>query len=227
MPADRLVKLPAAIDDRTAAAMMLKGMTAQYLLRQTVQIGPGDVILLHAAAGGVGQIACQWAKHLGATVIATAGGEEKVALARLLGCDHVIDYQREKFVDRVKELTGGRGVRVVYDSVGKATFDGSLDCLAPRGMMVLFGQSSGPVPPFNPSILAAKGSLFLTRPTMFAYTATRKELLDTAQDLFDVVASGAVKIAAPKMVPLAQAADAQRALEARATTGSTVLEVDA
>jgi NADPH2:quinone reductase len=225
--ADRLVALPDAIDDKTAASMMLKGMTAQYLLRQTFRVSAGDVILFHAAAGGVGLIACQWAKHLGVTVIGTAGGPEKVALARANGCEHVIDYTKKTFVDEVKQLTGGRGVKVVYDSVGQQTFKGSLDCLAPRGMMVLFGQSSGPVPPFDPTILAGKGSLFLTRPTMFTYTATRKELLDTASDLFQVVASGAVKIATGQVFPLAQAADAHRALEARATTGSTVLEVDA
>jgi NADPH2:quinone reductase len=202
-------------------------MTAQYLLRQTFKVSAGDVILFHAAAGGVGQIACQWAKHLGATVIGTAGGPEKVALARANGCDHVIDYTKEKFVDRVKALTGGRGVKVVYDSVGRDTFSGSLDCLAPRGMMVLFGQSSGPVPPFEPTILAGKGSLFLTRPTMYSYTTTRQELVDTAADLFQVVASGAVKIATGQVFPVAGAADAHRALESRATTGSTVLEVDA
>jgi NADPH2:quinone reductase len=225
--ADRLLKLPDAIDDKTAASMMLKGMTAQYLLRQTFKVAAGDVILFHAAAGGVGLIACQWAKHLGVTVIGTAGGPEKVALARAHGCEHVIDYTKEKFVDRVKALTGGRGVKVVYDSVGQQTFHGSLDCLSPRGMMVLFGQSSGPVPAFEPTLLAGKGSLYLTRPTMYAYTASRQELVDTASDLFQVVASGAVKIATGQVFPLAQAAAAHRALEARATTGSTVLEVDA
>jgi NADPH2:quinone reductase len=227
MPADRLVKLPAGIDERTAASMMLKGMTAQYLLRQTIRIAAGDTILLHAAAGGVGLIAGQWAKHIGATVIGTAGSEEKAALARANGCDHVIIYTRESFVDRVKELTGGRGVRAVFDSVGKQTFGGSLDCLAPRGMMVLFGQSSGTVPPFDPMLLASKGSLYVTRPTLYAYTSSRADLLATASDLFEVVAKGAVKITTGGSFPLSAAADAHRALEARATTGSTVLEVDA
>ncbi len=227
MAADRVVKLPAAIDERTAASMMLKGMTAQYLLRQTIEIGPGDTILFHAAAGGVGQIACQWAKHLGATVIGTAGNDEKAALAKASGCDHVIVYSREPFVARVKELTGGKGVRAVYDSVGRETFAGSLDCLAPRGMLVLFGQSSGPVPPFDPALLAQKGSLYLTRPSLFAYTSTRPALLATAADLFDVVGKGVVKVRPPRAFPLAAAGDAHRALEARSTTGSTVLEVDA
>ena len=226
MPADRLVKLPGGIDERTAAAMMLKGMTAQYLLRQTIKIAAGDTILFHAAAGGVGLIACQWAKHLGATVIGTAGSEEKAALAKANGCDHVIIYTRESFVDRVKELTGGRGVRAVYDSVGRQTFSGSIECLAPRGMMVLFGQSSGTVPPVEPSLLA-KGSLYLTRPVLGAYTVTRAELVATASDLFDVVGKGVVKIIVGRSFPLAAAAEAHRALEARATTGSNVLEVDA
>jgi NADPH:quinone reductase len=223
--ADRLVRLPAEIDHRTAAAMMLKGMTAQYLLRQTIVVEPGDTILMHAAAGGVGLILCQWAKHLGATVIGTAGGPEKVELARAHGCDHVIDYKRERFVDRVKEITGGKGVRVVYDGVGKDTFMDSLDCLKVRGLLVLFGQSSGVVPPFDPSLLAAKGCLYLTRPVLWAYTASREELARTAEDLFRVVASGAVKIRIAGSFPLAEAAEAHRTLEARLTTGSTVLEI--
>lgn len=225
LPADRLIPLPAEIDDRTAAAMMLKGMTAQYLLLQTIHVNPGDTVLIHAAAGGVGLILSQWARYLGATVIGTAGGPEKVELARAHGCHHVIDYKRERFVDRVKEITGGRGVRVVYDSVGKDTFLDSLDCLRVRGMLVLFGQSSGPVPPFDPGLLAAKGCLYLTRPTLWAYTASRDDLLNTAQDLFQVVASGAVKIRIAGSFPLREAAQAHRALEGRQTTGSTVLEV--
>jgi NADPH:quinone reductase len=225
MPADRVVPLPAEIDDRTAAAMMLKGMTAQYLLRQTIQVAPGDTILFHAAAGGVGLIACQWAKQLGVTVIGTVGNDQKAALARENGCDHVVVYSRESVVDRVREITGGRGVRVVYDSVGKDTFMHSLDCLRPRGMLVLFGQASGPVPPFDPNLLAAKGCLYLTRPTLFVYTATRPDLLATAEDLFSVVRSGKVKIRVDQSFPLAAAAEAQRALESRRTTGSTVLEV--
>jgi NADPH:quinone reductase len=225
LPADRVVPLPADIDDRTAAAMMLKGMTAQYLLRQTIQVQPGDTILLHAAAGGVGLIACQWAKQLGATVIGTVGNDEKAQLARENGCDHVVVYSRESVVERVREITGGKGVRVVYDSVGKDTFLQSLDCLRPRGMLVLYGQSSGPVPPFDPALLAGKGSLYLTRPVLFAYTATRPELLATAQDLFSMVRPGKVKIRIDQAFPLAGAADAHRALEGRRTTGSTVLEV--
>jgi NADPH:quinone reductase len=225
LPADRLVPLPADLDDRTAAAMMLKGMTAQYLLRQTIQVQPGDTILFHAAAGGVGLIACQWAKLLGATVIGTVGNDDKAKLARENGCDHVVVYSRESVVERVREITGGRGVRVVYDSVGKDTFLQSLDCLRPRGLLVLFGQSSGSVPPFDPALLAGKGSLYLTRPVLFAYTATRPELLSTAEDLFSVIRSGKVKIRIDQSFPLAQAAEAQRTLEGRRTTGSTVLEV--
>jgi NADPH2:quinone reductase len=224
MPAERLVELPAGIDDRTAASMMLKGMTARYLLRETVRIQRGDAILFHAAAGGVGQIATQWAKHLGATVIGTVGSEEKAAIAKANGCDHVILYKKESFVERVKAITAGKGVRAVYDSVGKDTFAGSIDCLAMRGMLVLFGQSSGPVPPFEPGLFA-KASLFFTRPTLFHYTATRADLLETANDLFGVVQSGAVTIATSQRFPLSAAADAHRALESRATTGSTILEV--
>ncbi|MDG4597642.1 MAG: quinone oxidoreductase [Candidatus Contendobacter sp.] len=221
--ADRVVALPDGIDDRTAAAMMLQGLTAQYLLRRTYRVQPGDAILLHAAAGGVGLIASQWARHLGATVIGTVGSDEKAELARAHGCQHVIVYSRENFVERVREITGGQGVAVVYDSVGKETFMGSLDCLRPLGMMVSFGNASGPVPPFEPGILAAKGSLFLTRPVLMTYTARRSDLLAGAAELFEVVAGGAVKIEVHQTYPLAEAAQAHRDLEARRTTGSTVL----
>ncbi|MCC6136623.1 MAG: quinone oxidoreductase [Candidatus Contendobacter sp.] len=221
--ADRVVALPEAIDDRTAAAMMLQGMTAQYLLRRTYRVQPGDVILLHAAAGGVGLIASQWARQLGATVIGTVGSDDKAELARAHGCRHVIVYTRENFVERVRELTDGRGVAVVYDSVGQATFMGSLDCLRPLGMMVSFGNASGPVPPFDPGLLAAKGSLFLTRPTLMTYTAQRADLVASAAELFEVIASGAVKVEIHQTYPLAEAAQAHRDLEARRTTGSTVL----
>ncbi len=221
--ADKLVPLPDDVDDRAAAAMMLKGLTAQYLLRQTIEIARGDVILLHAAAGGVGQIASQWAKHLGATVIGTVGTDDKAQKARNNGCDHVIVYTREDFVARVRELTGGRGARVVYDSVGQATFAGSLDCLRPRGLLVAFGQSSGPVLPFDLLTLSAKGSLFVTRPTLATYAGAKEALRDMAKDLFAVVRSGAVKIDVPQTFPLRDAAAAHRALESRKTTGSTVL----
>ncbi len=223
MPADRVVALPDAIDDRTAAAMMLQGMTAQYLLRRTYRVQAGDTILLHAAAGGVGLIASQWARHLGATVIGTVGSDQKAELARAHGCHHVIVYSRENFVERVREITDGQGVAVVYDSVGQATFMGSLDCLRPLGMMVSFGNASGAVPPFEPGILAAKGSLFLTRPNLMTYTAKRADLLASAAELFEVVASGAVKIEVRQTYPLAETARAHRDLEARQTTGSTVL----
>jgi len=225
MPADRLVPLPPDIDDRTAAAMFLKGMTAQYLLRQTYKVQPGDTILFHAAAGGVGLIACQWAKQIGAHVIGTVGNDQKAELARANGCEHVIVYTRESIVDRVKEITRGKGVPVVYDSVGKDTFNLSLDCLRPRGLLVLFGQSSGPVPPFDPSILAAKGSLYLTRPVLFAYTASRADLLASANELVAVVKSGAVKVRVDQTFPLAEVARAHQELEARRTTGSSLLQV--
>ena len=221
--ADRVVALPDAIDDRTAAAMMLQGMTAHYLLRRTYRVQPGDTILLHAAAGGVGLIASQWARSLGATVIGTVGSDEKAELARAHGCHHVIVYSRENFVERVREITHGQGVAVVYDSVGKDTFMGSLDCLQPLGMMVSFGNASGPVPPFEPGILAAKGSLFFTRPTLMTYTAKREDLVASAGELFYVVGSGAVNIEVRQTYPLADAAQAHRDLEARKTTGSTVL----
>ncbi len=223
LPADRLVKIPAGVSDEIAAAAMLKGMTAQYLLRRTFRVGPEHVILFHAAAGGVGQIACQWAAHLGATVIGTAGGPEKVALAKTKGCAHVIDYRTESFVDRVREITGGKGVDVVYDSVGRDAFPGSLDCLKQRGLWVSFGQSSGPIEPFPIAMLGQKGSLFATRASLFHYIATRPELLATAEDLFDVIASGVVSIDIGQRFPLAEAAEAHRALEGRATTGSTIL----
>lgn len=223
--AERLVPLPDSIDYKTAAAMMLQGMTVQYLLRRTFEVKPGTVMLLHAAAGGIGLIASQWAKHLGATIIGTVGSEDKAALAKANGCTHVINYKTENFVERVKEITGGKGCEVVYDGVGKDTFPGSLDCLKPRGLWVSFGNASGPVPPFEMAILAAKGSLFATRPTLNTYVATREDLLATAQDLFDVVANGHVKIPINQTYPLSKVADAHRDLEARKTVGSTVFEV--
>ena len=223
MPADKLVRIPSGVDDRSAAAMMLQGMTVEYLLRRTYRVRAGDTIVIHAAAGGVGLIACQWARHLGATVIGTVGNDEKAELARAHGCDHPVVYTRESFVDRVKELTGGRGVPVVYDSVGRDTFLDSLECLAPRGLMVSFGQSSGSVAPIDPGLLSAKGSLFLTRPTLMSYVATRGELESAAAALFEVVAGGHVKVEVRRTFPLAEAAEAHRALEGRQTTGSTVL----
>jgi NADPH2:quinone reductase len=223
IPADRLVEVPDGITDEQAAAMMLKGMTAHYLLRRTFRVEPGQTVLFHAAAGGVGLIACQWAKHLGATVIGTVGSAEKAELAKAHGCDHPIRYDREDVVARVRELTGGKGVPVVYDSVGQATFTRSLDCLAPLGMLVCFGQSSGKIPPFDTAILGQKGSLFLTRPSLMNYTAARADLLRAANELFDVVKRGAVKIEINQRYPLRDAADAHRALEGRKTTGSSVL----
>lgn len=226
IPAHRLVKLPDAISTRHAAAMMLQGMTARYLLHGCYKVKAGDRILVQAAAGGVGLIVCQWAKHIGAVVIGTAGSPEKAELAKNHGCDYPILYRDEDFVSRVKEITQGRGVDVVYDSVGQSTFMKSLDCLRPMGMMVSFGQSSGSVPPFDTGILAAKGSLFLTRPSLMAYTAKREDLLAHARDLFDVVEKGAVKIEVRQTYPLAEAARAHRDLENRKTTGSTVLIVE-
>lgn len=225
MPADRVVKLPDGIGDELAAAMMLKGMTAHYLLRRTYRVERGDTILFHAAAGGVGLIACQWAKSLGATVIGTVGSDEKAELAAAHGCDYPIVYTRENFVERVKSITDGAGVPVVYDSVGKDTFMNSMDCIRPLGTMVLFGASSGPVAPFDPGQLAAKGSLFLTRPTLMTYTAKRDDLVAAAKELFKVVESGAVKLEINQRFPLENAAEAHRALEARITTGSTILTV--
>ncbi len=223
MPADKLVKIPAGVSDKQAASMMLKGMTAQYLIRRTYKVKPGDTILMHAAAGGVGSIVCQWAKHLGATVIGTAGNEEKVALAKTYGCDHVINYAKEDFVARVAELTGGAKCNVVYDGVGKDTFLKSLDCTRPLGLVAIFGNASGAVAPFDLGQLGAKGSLFVTRPTLDTYTATRADLVATANDLFDVVVRGIVKIEINQTYALKDAAQAHRDLEARKTTGSTVL----
>lgn len=222
-PADRVVKLPNGISDKQAAAMMLKGMTVQYLLRRTYKVQPGDTILFHAAAGGVGLIACQWAKHLGATTIGTVGSAEKAALAKANGCHHTILYRETDFVPVVKTLTNNMGVPVVYDSVGKDTLLKSLDCLAPLGMLVTFGQSSGPADPLNLGILGAKGSLFVTRPTLFTYIAKKEALTQTANDLFDVVAKGIVKIEISAEYALKDAAQAHRDLEARKTTGSVIL----
>jgi NADPH2:quinone reductase len=221
--ADRLVPLPREIADIQAAGMMLKGLTAQYLLRRAFPVTAGDTILVHAAAGGVGLILCQWAKHLGATVIGTVGSEAKAALARAHGCDHPILYKQDDFVTRVRELTDEAGVAVVYDGVGADTFMGSLDCLRPLGMMVSFGQSSGKVPPFDIGTLTAKGSLFLTRPTLATYTAKRQDLMASALELFDVVKRGFVAIEVGNTRPLAEAALAHADLEGRRTTGSTVL----
>ncbi|MEM9676782.1 MAG: quinone oxidoreductase [Pseudomonadota bacterium] len=223
LAADRLVKLPDSISDQTAAAMMLKGMTAQYLLRQTFKVEAGHTVLFHAAAGGVGLIAGQWAKALGATVIGTAGGPEKVALAKQHGYDHVIDYKSTDFVEQVKSITDGQLCDVVYDSVGKDTFPGSLDCLKMRGMWASFGQSSGPLPEVNLGILAQKGSLFATRPTLFNYIATRAELEATANDLMEVIASGEVTIPVNQTYALKDASQAHTDLEGRATVGGTVL----
>ncbi len=222
IPADRLVRLPDALSFEQGAAMMLQGMTAQYLLHRTYPVKAGDTILVHAAAGGVGLILCQWAKHLGATVIGTVGSEEKAELARAHGCDHPIVYTRENFHARVLEITGGAKVPVVYDSIGHDTFQHSLDCLAPLGMMVLYGAASGPVPPFDLGDLAKKGSLFITRPTLFTYIAQRKDLEAIAGSLFDVVTRGIVKINIHQTYALKDAAQAHRDLEARRTTGSTV-----
>ncbi|CAI08618.1 quinone oxidoreductase family protein [Aromatoleum aromaticum] len=223
MPADRLVKLPDPVSFEQGAAMMLQGLTAQYLLRRTYRVQPGDTILIHAAAGGVGLIVCQWAKALGATVIGTVGTDEKAALARAHGCDHSIVYTRENFAERVREITGGEGLPVVYDSIGKDTFMESLGCLRPLGMMVLFGAASGPVPPFDLGLLAKMGSLFITRPTLFTYSAKRPDLLAMAADLFEVVVSGKVRIEVNQRFALKDAAQAHRELEARRTTGSSIL----
>ena len=223
MPAAPLLKLPDAIDFRTGAAMMLQGLTSAYLLRKTYRVQAGDAVLIHAAAGGVGLIACQWAKALGATVIGTTSSEEKAALARAHGADHIIFYNREDVAKRVREITGGEGVAVVYDGVGKDTFMGSLDSLRVRGMMVSFGNASGPVPPFDPLLLSQKGSIFITRPTLNHYTAKRADLVALGHELFDVVGAGTVEIAVNQSYDLADAASAHRDLEARKTTGSTIL----
>ncbi|MFN3459423.1 MAG: quinone oxidoreductase family protein [Oceanibaculum sp.] len=220
--ADRLVKIPDGISDQQAAAMMLKGLTTQYLIRRTYKVKEGDTILMHAAAGGVGLILCQWAAALGATVIGTVGDEKKAELAKAHGCHHTILYRHEDFVERVKEITGGKGVPVVYDGVGKDTFMKSLDCLSPLGLMVAFGQSSGNVPPLELGVLSAKGSLFLTRPTLVTYTAKREDLVASANDLFDAVTSGKVTIDINQTYPLKDVVKAHQDLEARKTTGSTV-----
>ncbi|MGD0532224.1 MAG: quinone oxidoreductase [Methyloceanibacter sp.] len=223
VPADRVVRLPTGVSDDVAASIMLKGMTAQYLLRRTYKVDPETTLLFHAAAGGVGLIACQWAASLGATVIGTVGSSGKALIARAHGCTHVINYREEDFTTMVKAYTKGQGVDVVYDSIGKDTFPASLDCLKPLGLWVSFGQASGPVPEFRITLLSQKGSLFATRPSLGNYTAARKDLVATANDLFDVVSSGKVKVAVNQTYPLAEAARAHRELEARLTTGSTVL----
>ena len=223
IPAHRLLILPDSIGFDTGAAMMLQGLTAAYLLRKTYRVQPGDAVLIHAAAGGVGLIACQWAKALGATVIGTVGSPAKAELARAHGCDHVIDYTAENFTQRVRDITGGEGVPVVYDGVGKDTFMGSLDCLRPMGMMVSYGNASGPVPPVDLILLSQKGSLFITRPTLMTYTAKRADLAALGAELFERVASGQVRIEVNQRYALRDAAQAHRDLEARKTTGSTIL----
>jgi NADPH2:quinone reductase len=223
LPADRIVKIPDGIGYDTAAAMMLQGMTVRYLIKKTYKVGPGTTLLWHAAAGGVGLIACQWVKALGGTLIGTAGGADKVKLALDNGAAHCIDYKSEDFVARVKDITKGGLCDVVYDSIGKDTFPASLDCIKPLGLFVTFGNASGPIAAFNAGVLAAKGSLYMTRPTLGSYTATRADLLETANDLFDVVKSGKVKIAVNHKYPLAEAAQCHRDLEGRKTTGSIVL----
>ena len=223
VPADRLIKLPDSIGFKTAAAMMLKGLTANYLLRRVFKVGPGHTILFHAAAGGVGLIACQWANHLGATVIGTVGSAEKAELARAHGCRHPINYREEDFVARVKEITGGKGCDVVYDSVGQDTYPASLDCLKTFGMWVTFGQSSGPIQNFNLGLLQQKGSLFCTRPTLAHYAAKRADLEAMSKELIEVIDKGVVKIEVNQQFPLAEAAEAHRALQGRKTTGATVL----
>jgi NADPH2:quinone reductase len=223
IPAHRLLILPDSIGFDTGAAMMLQGLTAAYLLRKTYRVQPGDAVLIHAAAGGVGLIACQWAKALGATVIGTVGSPAKAELAKAHGCDHVINYATENFTQRVRDITGGKGVAVVYDGVGKDTFAGSLDSLRPMGMMVSYGNASGPVPPVDLILLSQKGSLFITRPTLMTYTARRADLLELGRELFDRVASGQLRIEVNQRYALRDAAQAHRDLEARKTTGSTIL----
>src|SRR5438477_1277239 len=223
MPADRLVKLPDAIDDRTAATLILKGFTVQYLFRQTYRLQGNETILFHAAAGGVGSIACQWARALGVTLIGTVGSDEKAALAKANGCAHVIVYTRENFVERVKEITGGKGVPVVYDSIGKDTFPASLDCLKPRGLFVSFGSSSGPIAAFDIGLLVQKGSLFATRPSIAGYAVTRQDLLRMADEMLGLVKAGKIVSEARQTYALKDAAQAHRDLEARKTTGATLL----
>jgi NADPH2:quinone reductase len=223
VPADKLVHLPDGINNEIAAAVLLKGMTAQYLLRRIHPVKAGETIVFHAAAGGVGQIGCQWAKHLGATVIGSTTSPDKVALARANGCAHVLNTHEAGWEKKVREITGGAGVPVVYDSIGKDTFLAGLDCLQPRGIMVTFGNASGPVDPFSPALLAAKGSLFVTRPILAHYTRTREELQETADDLFAVIASGAVKVAVNQRFALKDAARAHDALTSKQTTGATIL----
>jgi NADPH2:quinone reductase len=223
VPVDRLVKIPEGITDEQAASMMLKGMTVHYLIHSTYPVKRGDTVLWHAAAGGVGLIACQWLKTLGVTVIGTVGSEEKAKLARDHGADHVINYSKENFVERVGAITGGKKLPVVYDAVGKTTWDGSLDCLRPRGLMVSFGNASGPVPPVNLGILSTKGSLYVTRPTLATYIASHADLLERASSLFGVVKAGKVKIETTGRYKLAEAPQAHRDLESRKTTGSIIL----
>ena len=224
MPADRVVKLPDWISNEQAAAMMLQGMTTEYLIRRTYKVKKGDTVLFHAAAGGVGLIACQWLRQLGATVIGTVGGPAKAKLAKAHGCDHVINYNKQDFVKRVKSITKGAGVPVVYDSVGKSTYNGSLDCLSPLGTFVSFGNASGPIPPVDGAMLSQKGSLFFTRPTLMTYTADSKDLQASARALFAAVKKG-VKIEVNQRYAIKDAVQAHRDLEARKTTGSTVFEV--
>ena len=223
LPADRAVKIPSTIDYNTAAAMMLQGMTVRYLIRKTYKVGPETTLLWHAAAGGVGLIACQWLKHIGATMIATAGGPEKCKLALEAGATHCIDYKTENFVERVKTITGGKLCDVVYDSIGKDTFPASLDCIKPLGLFVTFGNASGPIDAMNTGLLGAKGSLYMTRPSLGNYTSTRADLLETANDLMDVIAKGVVKINVNHTYALKDAAQAHKDLEGRKTTGSIVL----
>ena len=222
-PADRMVKIPEGISDEQAASMMLKGMTVQYLIHRTYPVKAGDTVLWHAAAGGVGLIACQWLKALGVATIGTAGSDAKTALAKAHGAEHVVNYSTENFVERVKDITGGKGVPVVYDSVGKSTWEGSLDCLRPRGLIVSFGNASGPVPPVNLGILSTKGSLYVTRPTLATHIASRADLVERSNALFDVVKSGKVKIETTARYKLADAQQAHSDLESRKTTGSVIL----
>lgn len=225
MPADTLIKIPDSIDDMTAAAMMLQGMTTEYLLQRTFQVKKGDTILFHAAAGGVGLMACQWARHIGATLIGTVGSDEKAEMAKANGCAHTINYRTENFTERVMDITDGKGVPVVYDAIGKDTFEGSLDCLSKRGLMVSFGNSSGPVENVNLAILGAKGSVYVTRPSLMDYNASRADLEKSAGDLINMVSSGALKVNIGQSYPLSEVRKAHEDLEGRKTTGSTVFTV--